>query len=362
VQRRTRDQHGAVAAEQLGVLVLVVAIVAAVWSVALDEGVEEVGEQAVDCLFQTHLDDCELSGVLHDENNENRGEHSDQYDDPAVLEAAVERLPDGTQIVDAATGEVLWAAGDGLTGDPEIVAILRALAAINDHLREVVGRDSFDDLGAPLIVRLNSTTPNAVWLGRGGDLATEYAPGWVLPGVIAHEFGHGLVQFTINLGLDPQERALNESLSDMFASNVTGNWVLDGPNGVVRDISDPGAVCPLGPDNCHPAHVRDYDHGRDRHHRNSNITSHAYYLIVEGGQDVTGIGREAAQRVLYRAMTDHLVSDADRQRGDDRGALERFRDAMLAAAADEFGEDSPEYRGVQQGLDAVGLDEQFRGP
>ena len=78
--------------------VLVAAIVAALWSVALHERVEEVGEQAVDCLFQTHLDNCELPGVLHDENDQNRGEHSDQYDDPAVLEAAVERLPDGTQV------------------------------------------------------------------------------------------------------------------------------------------------------------------------------------------------------------------------------------------------------------------------
>ena len=61
---------------------------------------------------------------------------------------------------------------------------------------------------------------------------------------------------------------------------------------------------------------------------------------------VQSIGREASERVVYAAMTEHLNHDA---------GFEDFRAACLQAARDRYGADSPEYRGVDEAFREVGL-------
>lgn len=53
VQRRNRDQEGGVSAEYVAVIVIVAAVIAAVWAIGIDDRVENCGTGAVNSLFTT---------------------------------------------------------------------------------------------------------------------------------------------------------------------------------------------------------------------------------------------------------------------------------------------------------------------
>ena len=104
-----------------------------------------------------------------------------------------------------------------------------------------------------------------------------------------------------------QSGGLNESMSDIFASNVdSDDWEIgeDLPGGALRDMADPANGDPPQPE-----HVDDFvempndgspfnDNGGV--HYNSGIPNHAYYLMVQS------IGRKAAEQIVYRALTEKL--------------------------------------------------------
>ena len=112
---------------------------------------------------------------------------------------------------------------------------------------------------------------------------------------------------TAGLEYQCQSGALNESMSDIFASNVdTDDWEIgeDLPGGAIRDMDNPANGDPP-----QPAHVDDFnempndgnpfnDHGGV--HYNSGIPNHAYYLMVQA------IGRDRAEQIVYRALTEKL--------------------------------------------------------
>ena len=83
------------------------------------------------------------------------------------------------------------------------------------------GRHGLDGDGAPLISAINDPdTANARW--NGNDEQTFYAEGWAAPSVVHHEFGHGVVHYLVELEREPENRALNEAIADIFSMNVTG--------------------------------------------------------------------------------------------------------------------------------------------
>lgn len=368
MRRVGRDERGAVAAEYVAALVLVAAVVAAIWALALPQRVEEVGQEAVDCLFRGDRDGCDLAGAGPE--GDGPGDGVGDLDD---LQDAVDQLPPGSQIVDDRTGEVLWTVGDELPdGSDEEAALLldllRTLADIDEHLATVVGRDSLDDDGLPLVVNLNVATGSAYWDPREGEphyLQTAYAEGWALPHIVAHEFGHGLVHFVIDFhekGSTTDEQAsMNEGLADIISFNVTGVVDREDPDtgDVYRSMGDPEG-------HGQPAHVDDYDLNVGCQvppciHNNSSIVSHAYYLMSEGSEGVDehrdeplgidGVGVEIAQEIFYTALP-NLDTHSD---------LVSYRDVMLDAAAELHGTDSDTYRQVEAALAAVGLDDDFEG-
>jgi hypothetical protein len=69
--------------------------------------------------------------------------------------------------------------------------------------------------------------------------------------------------------------------------------------------------------------------------------------------EVKAIGRDAAEAIVYRALTEELGSDS---------GFEDFRTASLAVAARLWGEDSPEYQGTNESFAAVGLDGTWEAP
>lgn len=141
-------------------------------------------------------------------------------------------------------------------------------------------------------------------------------------------------------------------MSDIFAANVdTDDWEIgeDLPTGAIRDMADPARFG-------QPAHVDDFlaqaNDGTDRTdyggvHTNSGIPNRAYYELVER------VGRQKAEQIVYRALTEHLRADS---------GFEDFRSASLAAVRELHGAGSAEERGTDAAFAAVGLDGSWTAP
>ncbi|MTV27036.1 M4 family metallopeptidase [Nitriliruptoraceae bacterium ZYF776] len=274
----------------------------------------------------------------------------------------VRDLPEGTRIVDLDTGETLWDAEGGFTTHADaawadVAEHVETLVAIDRHLAEA-GFDSIDGAGHPLIVNLNRPGGSASW-SYGGETSYNSADGWDQPHVIAHEFGHGFLSHHAGFHSEAhradrthEQDAFAEGFADIISYNVTGATDRFDPQGAPGDPPYRSMRDPAGASQ--PAHVDDHDPNRRSGHHNSSIVSHAYYLMVEGDEaaGVDGIGQAAAQQVFYDAVV-HLDEGAD---------YTTFRDEMRAAAADNYGEDSEQYRQVVASLEAVGLDEDWTIP
>ena len=272
--------------------------------------------------------------------------------EPPVVATGPRRVYDAGNGSDI-PGDLIRDEGDGPTGDPEADAVDANFAAIYTYFFSEFGRDSFDDNGAPLIAtiryRQDPDVPyrNAYWDPERRQMV--FGEGYAEPlDVTAHEVTHALTDETADLEYRGESGALNESMSDIFGSNLDpDDWTIgeDLPDGAIRDMADPERFD-------QPAHVDDYralpdtvDNGGV--HINSGIPNHAYFNMVQN------IGRDAAQEIVYRALTEHLESDS---------GFEDFRTASLQVAEDEYGADSPEYEGVDEAFRAVGLDGTWEAP
>jgi bacillolysin len=333
--RRVRGNDGQTTIEWLAVMAAIVALCAAV-SASLPSLATTITDRVV----------CFITATAGD------------GDCPAT--AAQAPSGGGERTIYDADGNVIRETGDGPSGNPEADAAYDNFGRVYDYYRSRFGRDSYDDMGAPLIGTVDY--PAACSGGAYWDPDQQqmfFCEGFAGPlDVTAHEVTHAVTERTAGLDYEGESGALNEALSDMFASNLDGNWQIgeDLPDGAIRDMADPDRDatnpddCPDEGGFCQPAHVDDYyvtdnDHGGV--HTNSGIPNHAYYLMVQN------IGRDASEQIVYAAMTQHLHHDS---------GFEDFRAACLQAARDRYGEDSPQYRGVDEAFREVGLDGTWEAP
>jgi Zn-dependent metalloprotease len=221
-------------------------------------------------------------------------------------------------------------------------------------------------------------TCNCMLYGDGdGDM---FKKPLVVLDVTGHELTHGVVDATAKL--EPtyvdsdgnqygEPGALNESLADIFGSNVefyaknakdTPDYLIGEKLGLsqkfLRRLDHPsldkleGTIDYWSPDTYYT-----------EVHAGSGVSSHAYYLLAEGSgkktingvnynsptynhSTVKGIGRTKATAVFYRALTRYMVSTTD------------FHDARLAtlkAAKDLYGANSTEYKTVDKAWAAVNV-------
>ncbi|MFJ6838599.1 M4 family metallopeptidase [Streptomyces sp. NPDC091209] len=257
-----------------------------------------------------------------------------------------------------------------------------------DFYKKAFGRKGIknNSAGARGMVHFGNKVGNAFWdstcgcmlYGDGdGDL---FKKPLVVLDVTGHELTHGVVDATA--ALEPtrvdqdgnqygEPGALNESLADVFGSNVefSANNPKNPPNYLVgeklglaqkflRRLDHPSLdLLEQTIDYWSPAA---YD---TEVHAGSGVSSHAYYLLAEGsgrktvggvtydsptydGSPVTGIGRTKATAIFYRALTRYMVSTTD------------FHDARIAtlkAAADMYGASSTEYKAVDTAWAAVNV-------
>ncbi len=284
-----------------------------------------------------------------------------------------------------ASGKVLtdsdnrW--GNGTTTDAATAAVdaQYGITSTYDYYKATFGRNGIknDGAGPRALVHFGDKVGNAFWspecgcmLYGDGDGETFKQP-LVALDVTGHELSHGVIEATADFQptrVDARQNqfgeagSLNESLADIFGAGVEfrtnnagnpPNYLLGEKLGLeqkfLRRMDKPSLDVLEGT-------VDYWDEGSyDREvHAGSGVSSHAFYLLAEGsgkktiggveydsathdGKAVTGIGREKAQQIFYRALTRYMVSTTD---------FHEARTATLQAAADMYGEQSTEYKAV----------------
>jgi Zn-dependent metalloprotease len=199
--------------------------------------------------------------------------------------------------------------------------------ATYDLFSDVLGRDSIDGAGMPIVQTVRYCEPgfacpydNAFWDGS----QAVYGEGWATDDVVAHELTHGVTQHTANLFYYYQSGAINESMSDIFGeitdikrnlNTATEQWLVgeESPVGAIRDMENPPAF--NDPDRVLSALYWDDPGDAGGVHINSGIGNKAAYLIADGatfnGETVQALGVDKAARVHYRALTTLLRSASD---------------------------------------------------
>ena len=121
-------------------------------------------------------------------------------------------------------GEPVRTDGDSPTGDQAVDEAFDSSGQVLDLFRTEFGRRSIDGRGGTvsITVHYGRDYDNAFWDGIQlvfGDGDGQIFERFTKPmDVMAHEFTHGVTQFTVGLAYQDQPGALNESISDVFAS------------------------------------------------------------------------------------------------------------------------------------------------
>lgn len=136
--------------------------------------------------------------------------------------------------------------------------------------------------------------------------------------IIAHEFGHAITEFTSQFVYQDESGALSEAFSDLigvgteFFMAETGRHPPEQADYLIgEDVIKPGGVRSLAnplsrgdPDHYSLRFLGAFDNGGV--HTNSTIATHAYYLTVEGGTNVTSGVQVSALGAKNRALVDQI--------------------------------------------------------
>lgn len=236
-----------------------------------------------------------------------------------------------------------------------------------DFFRTVFQRDSLDGHGMHVkaSVHYGEGFSNAMWTGKEmlfGDGDGVHILGFAQSlDIVAHELTHAVTQHSVKGGLGEmrqggkvqlagQAGAINESLSDVFASMVkqwhakedvkqadwlVGEGVLAPEIGqAVRSLKDPGNPKLTYEDDDQAKDMRGYVEGGDVH-SNSGIPNHAFYLAAHA---LGGHAWEHAGAAWYHALP-RLGAQA---------SFAEWAQLTDAAAGDLFGVASRERKAVVQ--------------
>ncbi len=222
-------------------------------------------------------------------------------------------------------------------------------------------RNSIDGRGGNILSFINvvdedsAALDNAFWNGVGifyGNGNTAFnAPLAKALDVAGHEMSHGVIESTANLEYENESGALNESFADVFGAMIDrDDWKIGEdisrttifPSGAIRDLSNPhNGRTSLGQNGFQPDRVAEQYRGSQDNggvHINSGIPNRAYYLFA------TAIGKEKAEQVFYRALTQYLTRSSE---------FIDLRLAVLRAAGDLYG--TTEVTAATNAFNTVGI-------
>jgi Zn-dependent metalloprotease len=220
-------------------------------------------------------------------------------------------------------GDPVRSEGDRAKGDQAVDNVFDFIGKVREYFK-TLGRSSYDNLGSDIIsnVHFGADYNNAFW--DGDELTFGDGDGTIFVSfansleVVAHEFSHGVTQFTANLEYYGQSGALNESFSDVFGSAITqyvngqdaesADWLIGdeimGPElhgESLRSMKAPGTAYDnaiMGKDP-QPDHMDNYFTGSSDNqgvHINSGIPNKAFYLAA------MAIGTDPAASIWYHAL------------------------------------------------------------
>jgi hypothetical protein len=236
----------------------------------------------------------------------------------------------------ALPGELARAEGAAQTGDPAVDEAYSGVEASLALFAEAFGRSSYDGQGAPVVatVHYERDYDNAFWDGNQlvfGDGDGEVFERFTKPvDVLGHEFTHAVTQHTANLTYQGQSGALNESVSDVFASCLKqrllgqtadeADWLIG--EGIfrpsvqgraLRSMAEPGTAYDddvLGKDP-QVGSMDDYVETEEDNggvHLNSGIPNKAFQLAATA---IGGRSWEGAGPIWYAALTSGIGADTD---------------------------------------------------
>ncbi|MFI2722503.1 M4 family metallopeptidase [Streptomyces collinus] len=238
-----------------------------------------------------------------------------------------------------------------------------------DYYKNVHGRSGIrgDGVGAYSRVHYGNNYVNAFWSDSCFCMTYGDGSGNANPltsiDVAAHEMTHGLTSNTAGLNYSGESGGLNEATSDIFGSTVefyANNSSDVGDYLIGEEININGDGTPLRymdkPSKDGASKDSWYSGiGSIDVHYSSGPANHFFYLLSEGsgtktingvtydsatsdGLPVTGIGRDKAEKIWFRALTTKFTSTTNYA-----GA----RTGTLAATGELYGTDSAEYKAVQ---------------
>ena len=212
---------------------------------------------------------------------------------------------------------------------------------------------------------------NAFWDGNNawfGDGDCHRGPLTTLE-VVAHEFMHGITDYTSDLIYAFESGAINESMSDIFGKALEYyidpdhfRWTI-GESFMQTDFIEPFRYMDDPNRKNMPAYYKGkYWTDGGGVHQHSAIGNLWFHLLVEGRSDttelgesynVTGIGMDKAIGIVWEIQSNYLTPTAT------------YNDMYLSsidATSAIYGEESPELNDVIQAWKAVGLPHNAPGP
>uniref|UniRef100_A0AAU3GW91 Neutral metalloproteinase n=1 Tax=Streptomyces sp. NBC_01401 TaxID=2903854 RepID=A0AAU3GW91_9ACTN len=273
----------------------------------------------------------------------------------------------GTGTLFSGTDDV-W--GDGTASNPETAAADAHYGAAEtwDFYKNVMGRTGIkgDGVGAYSRVHYGNSYVNAFWTDSCfcmtyGDGSGNAAPLTSLD-VAAHEMSHGVTSNTAGLNYSGESGGLNEATSDIFATGVEfysdtaddpGDYLI----GEKIDINGDGTPLRYQDKPSRDGASKDSWYsgiGNVDVHYSSGPANHFFYLLSEGsgaktvngvaydsptadGLPVTGIGRDKALQIWFKALTTKFTSTTN---------YAAARTGTLAVAGELYGTTSAEYTAV----------------
>ncbi|MGX1853307.1 M4 family metallopeptidase [Streptomyces sp. NBC_01456] len=269
--------------------------------------------------------------------------------------------------------------GTGKADDPQTAAVDAHYGAAEtwDYYKKVHGRSGIkgDGKGATSRVHYGNNYVNAFWddscfCMTYGDGEGNKAPLTALD-VAAHEMSHGVTAATAKLEYSGESGGLNEGTSDIFGTSVEfyannksdpGDYLI----GEKININGDGKPLRYMDKPSKDGQSKDFwdskTGGLDPHY-SSGVANHFFYLLSEGSgpkeiggvkydsptadnKKVEGIGRDKAEKIWFKALTEYMTSNTD---------YKAARAATVKAATDLYKAGSPEVKGVEAAWDGVAV-------
>ncbi|BBC32831.1 Thermolysin metallopeptidase, alpha-helical domain protein [Streptomyces graminofaciens] len=312
-----------------------------------------------------------LSGSTYQLNDTGRGNHKTYNKARSTSSSA------GTLFTDADDTWGTGAASSSSTSQTAAVDAHYGAQVTWDFYKNILGRNGIKNNGVAAYSRVHygNAYVNAFWDDSCFCMTYGDGEGNTKPltsiDVAGHEMTHGVTSNTAGLNYSGESGGLNEATSDIFGTAVefyAGNSKDVGDYLIGEKIDINGDGTPLRYMDKPSKDGASKDSwsstlGNLDVHYSSGPANHFYYLLSEGsgsktingvtynsptsnGATVTGIGRDKASQIWYKALTTYMTSTTNY-----KGA----RTATLNAASALYGSSSTEYASVNAAWAAVNV-------